>query len=280
MPIDALDPAPGAVHGPACRVPDAARVTWTSLDDDETRVLRDALASGLWTAGAPARWAKRERRSYTFVGELATGRGPRAVVVKRVPEPLGPVGAIRRATGRTKALRQVHGAVRLARIGVRASAPLLVLRGEEEGRWYEWLVLGALPGQDVLRALAGGALDHAGVRAVAERVGRVVETITRAGLFNRDHKLSNQILLPDGSIGVIDTVDVRSGGGAASVEKMLLTMLREARGVGALPGLVAMARCVRAAAGSGWRTQLRRLSALESKMGDTTPAVDPLADAD
>jgi hypothetical protein len=117
------------------------------------------------------------------------------------------------------------------------------------------------------------------MRALAERVGAIVATIARAGLTNRDHKLSNQVLLADGDIGLVDTVDVRPGGGAPGVEKMLLAMLREARGVGALPGGRTLARCVRAACAERWKAAFRRLESIELRLGDTKPEVDPLADA-
>lgn len=262
----------------ACRTPPSAALVWSSLDEHESRLLRDALGAGLWTSGAPVRWAKREGASYTFLGELATARGPRRVVVKRIQQAGGLVGALRRAAGRTKALRQAHGAAMLARIGVRTSPPLLVLRGEEDGRHFEWLVLSELAGTDLLRALAQG-MEADRLRTVAQRAGELVATISAAGLQNRDHKLSNQILGPDGAIGVIDTVGVRPGGGGAAIERMLVAMLREARGAGVLPDARAMARCVRAATGPGWRAVLRRLVALEVRLGDTTPRVSPLTDA-
>jgi hypothetical protein len=115
--------------------------------------------------------------------------------------------------------------------------------------------------------------------ALARSVGEFVRTINEAGLYNHDHKLSNIIRCEDGEFGIIDTVAISGAACIAEPSFMLLTMLKEAQGVGLLPRRTLLMRCLQFGVGGEdplseeWRFIEQSLE----NAGDTTPKVSPLS---
>jgi len=136
-------------------------------------------------------------------------------------------------------------------------------------------VLLAAPGTDLVATLHASGLPPREESALADAAGSLVRDIDRAGLFNRDHKLSNVVRRPDGSLAVIDTVAIAPRRADGRI-RMLEAMLREAAGTGLLPRRALRARCVIAAmGGESWRGAWRELQTRLLAAGDTPPRVDP-----
>lgn len=216
----------------------------------------------------------------------------------------------------TKHFRQWRGAERVEAAGFHACRPHAVLRARTPmGETADVLVLEALPGRSVLELLAweatSGRPDEAlGVRerhALASSVGLWTGDLLRAGVFNRDHKPSNIIALPDGGFALVDTVgvwdarrrrepgdrtedlvlsaddrdtsgfDARDPGLPAA---MLASLWLEPAGIGrpvsratAMRAVIGLARGSRPFARAVWRAAEQFIR----DHGDPTPADDPLA---
>lgn len=233
----------------------------------------DAIVAGRWAA--PPRLVKSEGKARTWLGDLHAGGDTLCVVVKRIPERRGLKRALHRCLSISPAFRQWRGAKLLEAGNVPTSRPLALLRGGG----FEWLVLEAVDGEDALRRMHAMRERGAVIRdehALADALGALVATMDRAGLGNRDHKLSNLIVGPLGDLAVIDTVGVMRGGG--DQERMLFAMAAEARGVGLLPRRALLMRVLRAA-GVPRRITWRAIERAIAQAGDTTPRVNPLEDA-
>ena len=231
----------------------------------------EALRADDWAPGS--RFVKRDGGRWVWLGDLEIASGVVGLVIKgRARSGIGPA-ADRRA------IKQAIGARRLGRAGVLTSEPIALLdvRLETGGR-ERWFVLRALQGQTLAQAVAcGGERPQEEDAELARRSGALVRTLCQAGLFNRDHKASNLIVTPSGEIGVVDTVAIRRRPvGALARRRMLLAMCKELSGIGVLPGLTQMMRCVLSAsddAHGDWRWIAQALR----DAGDTTPRVDPFS---
>lgn len=268
-------PLPAERDEPAPIVPEDASALpmpgWLRESDPEAAALAAALRTGAWAPGG--RMVKVEGGAFTFLGLLEMGGRVSEVVLKRVPHPPGALAPLRLTIAGTKAQRQCVGAWRLARRGARVSRPLALLRGVQDKRGYDWLLLERLPGRDLIHCLGEDELSVREQHETANRAGELVRMIAASGLFNRDHKLSNQILLPGGGVGLVDTVAIRRARAGGDV-RMLRSMLFEGAGTGVLPRRAVLMRCLRAAVDdpkSAWREMERALA----RAGDTAPRVDP-----
>jgi len=225
----------------------------------------EALRAGdRWAEGS--RFVKRDAGRWVWMGELGAEHGPRALVIKGRP---------RRALDALPdrhAIKQSIGARRLRAAGIPTSDPVALLDVSAAGGARErWLVLSALPGESLAHVCKRGG-DTPGL---ARRAGALVRTLSDAGLFNRDHKASNVIVSPGGELGVIDTVAIRAGSGDEKRRRMLLAMCKELSGIGAMPRLAQLWRCLAAASRTpkaDWRT----IAAMLRDAGDTTPRVSPV----
>lgn len=244
---------------------------WRPLPREEADALASALARGAWAPGG--RYAKRERDDYTWLGALRTASGQRPVALKRIAHKAGAFARIAIALRGTRARRQCVGAYRLDRKGIAVARPLMLLRGVQDGRTCDWLVLERIPGDDLINVLARNELGVRAMHAAAAEAGALARRITRAFLLNRDHKLSNLILTPSGSLVVVDTVTVQRR--KRRVHRLLAAMMYEAMGTRTLPRRAVLMRCVRAATDDPKR-MWRRLERMAREAGDTTPRVDPV----
>jgi hypothetical protein len=108
---------------------------------------------------------------------------------------------LKRLARATRAHRQWDGALRLAAAGFDTPTPLLLASVRLDGHPADLLVTRYLRGQTLIEHLAARSArpatpaDAAPDRALADAVGRHVAQIVRAGLFNRDHKPSNLLIL-------------------------------------------------------------------------------------
>ncbi len=212
----------------------------------------------------------------------------RDVVVKA--RTLSPSDRLKALVGQSRADRHWRGAARLARAGIRTATPLAILRGTLGGRPTELLVCEFVPGVSLLAAIA--ALARAPVpreHALARAAGLSIADLAgggAAGLFNRDHKPSNLIVLGEGAavprIVMLDTVAIRTARGDASLARMLASLVIEPTGVGLTPNLrrPLLFRAALAAADQD-RARARRLYRAAAQIvrehGDPTPRVNPLA---
>ena len=108
--------------------------------------------------------------------------------------------------------RQIAGARRLARAGLRTPAIPDGWRFARRGRPVVEMELAFVEGLSALEAIRDRTLDGPYRRAASAAVGEVVAEMIEAGIFNRDMKLANLILGDrDGQTEVwqIDTVGVR-----------------------------------------------------------------------
>lgn len=147
---------------------------------------------------------------------------------------------------RTQLERQIRGARTLQRIGVATAEPLLLVRGVDRAALTarESLVTRALPGRTLLHLMddSAGRQVHAPSfdvqRAVAHTLGCQLQRFAAAGLFNRDHKPSNLIVMFDDSppeIAVIDTVAIRRDRVRDGGLRMLTSLMLEPIGCGCPP---------------------------------------------
>lgn len=199
---------------------------------------------------------------------------------------------------RTQLERQIRGARTLQRIGVATAEPLLLLRGAHRatGTARESLVTRALPGRTLLHLMDDVARRRtqapslAAQRAVAHTLGRQLQRFAAAGLFNRDHKPSNLIVMFDDSppeIGVIDTVAIRRDRVRDGGLRMLTSLMLEPLGCGCPPPRTMRMRTLIAATTdashphgapliarkAAWRAVAQAIY----EHGDPTPRVNPLA---
>ena len=215
-------------------------------------------------------------------------------------EPLNTTGKLFRSLlHRTKAWRQWRGAALLRGSDIPCTPPRAILRGSGPSGRVEAFVGGWIEGPTVLERLADPELTRAERRRLAELVGRQIGRMWRGrgggtGLFNRDHKPSNLVVLNGGpdderndGIAVLDTLDIARGVSRSEVEQraMMRSLVRECIGCGVLPPMSARARVVRLAhsglgVGRGrWRSMYRRVWAgyAAEAAGATVPDDDPLS---
>lgn len=242
------------------------------------------LGRGVWLASA--RTLKDERGSWVKRARL----GGVEVVVKC--RRLGSTGdVLKAALGFGRADRHWFGAALLTGKKIATARPLLLGHARVGGVAHELLVLEALEGRTLLEWVAADARGEVGAtlcRTLGASAGALVRRLSEAGLFNRDHKPSNQIVTdPDaGTISLIDCVAIRRT--HAGIERMLAQLWIEAAGCGVPPRARMVARGLRAAsgggAGSAGRAERRELleaaRAIVQRHGDMRPSVDPLGDVE
>ena len=127
--------------------------------------------------------------------------------------PLTPTIALKLLLGLAQPQRQIRGAERLAKLGIRTPSPV--------GRWRFLrlkiglslaLELDYIPGRLALDVLTEGRIDPAVGRPLAAEIGAAVRLLAEAKLLHRDLKLSNIVIAEEGdrrSICVLDPVGVR-----------------------------------------------------------------------
>ena len=127
--------------------------------------------------------------------------------------PISPWTLMKYCVGRSQPQRQVRGAKRVRRAGLKTPDIVQPLRIEfTKGRLS--LELAYVNGESALDLLRKGSLDASSMRACAAGIGAIVPKIAAAGYFNRDLKLSNLIAQRDSNawiIWLIDPVGVRLG---------------------------------------------------------------------
>ncbi|MDX2116104.1 MAG: lipopolysaccharide kinase InaA family protein [Planctomycetota bacterium] len=247
-----------------------------------------ALATELggpgWTASA--RLLKREGGSAVYEGASSVGR-----LVVKVMTLDRPKDALSRLAGVTRLGRQWRGSERLAQLGFQVARPLLLWRGRgPQGKLVEALAMERLEGNTALELLAQrGRCDPDTLRRIARRIGTDVGRMSALGVYNRDHKPSNLLVMSldaDLRVAVLDTVAIRRarlGSRALARRRMLFALAVEPLGTGILPGvgvrLTVMRACARAAGlpasviADDWRAVARMLERHKSPV----PRTDPLA---
>ncbi len=215
----------------------------------------------------------------------------------------------------SRGFRQWRGSKALARAGIPTARPVALLtqyglsRAElDAGRKphsyanpREWLILEAAPGKTALDHLASHDLSVRDQHSLARAVGVQVSAMLRAGLCNRDHKLSNIIVSFEEGVPLvtlIDTVAIRRRGNPGEIVRMLATLLIESIGVHCPPRAPLAYRALRDAC-AAWlegtlarplgahkgdrkalralvRSTARRIDQYVTHHGDPTPRVNPL----
>lgn len=241
-----------------------------SSDRQAIQEIVNAIRSGdRWSADS--RFVKRDGSSWVWLGSLRTASDDVDLVIK------GRVGSRFGLISDRHAIKQAIGAARLLKIGVATSEPvalLNILTGS--GVRAHWFVLRALEGESLAHELARGERSFAVDAGLARCAGALVRTLCEAGLFNRDHKASNLIVLATGAIGIVDTVAIkRRRGCEQSRRRMLLAMCKELAGIGAMPRRSQLMRCLLSASVDP-RADWRAIERMLREAGDTTPRVDPL----
>lgn len=254
------------------------------------RVLRSSVADAPgvaravcdpgWLGGAAA--LKRTPRSIVLAGEASVD-GARAGVVVKALALDRPKDALSRVAGVTRGLRQWRAATALVARGIASERPLVLFRGRAGRRTVETIVTLRLSGQSLITHLARRNLSSRQEHELAGRIGELVRRMLDAGLFNRDHKPSNIIVVPAPGRTlapvVIDPVGVRRArpweGRDGLMARMLASLIIEPIGVGAAPPLSLRLRVLRSALGdvdrAALRAMWRRIEELVQAHGDPRP---------
>jgi hypothetical protein len=284
---------------PRVIVPASQHIRVIRSSPDAQALLR-TLSDPAWAAAA--RVLKRDERSTVLRGD--TPLGP--VVVKSMLARPGLAGVVARATNRTRLARQWRGATLLRDRGFITPTPLALWRGvDAQGRPVESLALTWLEGDTLLHLLARAiedptSLDHARRVALATAAGAHVARTLHAGLFNRDGKPSNLLVLApapgtaashgaEPTIAVLDPVGVRPLGllrRDRARRRMLFSLIVEPIGCGIdvpmRPRMEAMHACVSRLTGTGpgdarrvVREDFRAIDQMLFEHGDPTPRIKP-----
>ncbi len=232
---------------------------------------------------------------------LTLGKREHEVVLK--VEPLDSLRKkIQALLRQTKSFRQWRGADAIESRGFRAARAHAVLRE----RGVEILVIESLCGPNVLEAVADSAWRIRDQLQLADALGDWTSALCHAGIYNRDHKPSNVIVLrePAVTLALVDTVDVDvlskigrflETDSELDLADMLAKLYIEAKGAGHAPRRALWVRVLRSAwlAAYGkdkraeqhvsWRedrgevlASIRGLSRSVARHGDPTPKDDPL----
>lgn len=245
--------------------------------------LAAALSRGAWLPSAHT--LKAEGNSWV---KRATIDGIDAVVKCRPLE--RPADALKAALGFGRADRHWLGAALLVAKSIPTARPLLIGHARtppsrtSRGTLCELLVLEALPGRTLLEWLAleaSAEVDPRLASRLAGAAGALVRTLATAGLMNRDHKPSNQIVTDaeTGIIAVIDCVAIRRT--YAGLERMLAQLWIEPAGCGVPARATLAVRALRGAAGpTASRAERRALWSAAAEIvrqhGDPRPRSNPL----
>jgi hypothetical protein len=194
-----------------------------------------------------------------------------------------------------------RGAALLASKKIPTARPVILLWARLDRQPVELLVLEHLPGPtllQVLDAIARGQGPSVRIQhAIAVAAGSTIPAVLGAGLWNRDHKPSNLIVLntdsPQPRIAIIDCVGIRRYGRLGidelEGEDMAASLFIEPTGCGCPPrralwlrALLAMfdsqaLNAPRADRHADLRGTIAGLSDLIATHGDPRPRTDPLA---
>ena len=191
----------------------------------------------------------------------------------------------------TPAWRHWRGALLLKKKGIRTAEPIALFRYIHEGTWIEVLVMEALNGRSVLEHLATGELSVRQEHLLARAIASQLNTLTNAGIRNRDHKPSNLIVTHiddnEASVAIIDCVGIKRDSSFMSDEPldMMISLMLEPAGCNCPPRRTLMMRVLRSYDGAvddiDWRDVRRdaweHVSCLVQNHGDPTPKINPLA---
>jgi hypothetical protein len=265
--------------GPAAL--ERVRVRRAARGVDAPAIVR-ALERGDW--GDRSTLLKREGASWVRRAKIA---GSDVVVKCRGLERTGAL--LKAGLGFGRGDRHWYGAALLASKKIATARPLLLGHGLVDGQRAEVIVLEALSGRTLLEHAARAARGESGVREqhrVAAAAGVLVRTFAERGLWNRDHKPSNQIVVDTGDdaraaeIAVIDCVAVRRAVGPVAgigIVRMMAQLWIEPTGCGVRPRRALVARALVSA--SSDREQLRDLARaallVVEAHGDMRPRVIP-----
>ncbi len=137
------------------------------------------------------------------------GEGPRTVKTW----PLTPLRILKMLAGQSQAQRQLRGAHRLAKAGVRTPRPVGSWRIVRAGRWLGvWLELEFVDGRSAYELARRDGIDLGFGRRCACRIGRAVRALAEARIVHRDLKLENVVIAgpdEDPEIWLLDPVGVR-----------------------------------------------------------------------
>ncbi len=262
---------------------------------DEAVAIQRALLSGDWRADAEV---LKDAPGGCVFGAQIGGAG---YVFKT--QPVRTLrDRLRSSLGRSRLARQWRGAEALTKIGVRTARPLLLARGlDDAGQITEVLVIERLAGRSLLEHLRDDDLTTDELRALTESMAIDLEAMWLRA-FNRDHKPSNLIVVPDDELGlrcaVVDTVGVRTlrgvrAGSDQKLARMLASLYIEPLGVGCAPGVRRWYRLVcrvcdapapKGKRKPGWspraafgfaRTLAARAGRIVTEHGDPTPKDNP-----
>ncbi len=218
-------------------------------------------------------------------------------VVVKVREMRGLKERIKLWADNTRGVRHWNGAEWLMSQGIATARPyVLAIERRPEGM-REWLVLRMLSGKTLLQHMADQDLSVKQEHSLARQLARQMYSLTMANRFNRDHKPSNLILVPDTEgfrPALIDCVGIRKGG--HMFWRMFHALAVEPTGLGILPRKAIRARVIREfnrvefetdpfyANGRNFRVLQRTRRVLWSivskslnRHGNPTPVVNPLA---
>ena len=262
---------------------------------EEAFVVQRALQQGTWRSGAAV--LKESAGGCVFEAQIAG----KSYVLKTHPVRTLQ-DRVRSSLGRSKLARQWRGAEILTTIGVRTAAPVLLARGlDESGELLEVLVIECLQGKSLLEHLRDDDLDANEQRLLTESMAVDLEAMWLRA-FNRDHKPSNLIVVPDDDRGlrcaVVDTVGVRAlrgvrAGSDHKLARMLASLYIEPLGTGCAPEVLCWYRLVcrlcdapqpKGKRKPGWstraafgfaRTLAGRAGRIVNEHGDPTPKDNP-----
>lgn len=211
----------------------ALRVIRTALEADG-RAWAAALADGQWRQ--KARVLKRDGGTVVYRTRLLD----REVVVKCWD--MTTKSRVQSLLGNTRGLRHWRGAARLRKCGVATAWTWALLRGDDEGRRVESLVMEALSGRSLLQHMADRDLTVPEEHAVTAAVARDVARLLHRGLYNRDHKPSNLIVVDPArsaaKVAVVDCLAISTVGLLKGQEpglQMFTSLMLEPIGVGHPP---------------------------------------------
>ena len=195
------------------------------------------------------------------------------------------------AVGSTRGCRHWRGSRRLHTLGLSTPTCHALVHGRSEGARVEVLVMDRVAGRTLLEHLACPTLPVRAQHRVACALANQCADMARAGVFNRDHKPSNIVVVKasadDALLAILDTVAVRPLARPGPTAPPLERLIIEAIGIGATPRRSLIARFLtewiaRSVADPSHRPAALRatwatLSARVEAHGNPTPTDNPLS---
>ncbi len=238
-------------------------------DGEDERSLGALVATEQWRHAAQILKDDRDTTVYRGVDDAGL-----PIVVKRMV-----MRSVRRKItsrlGWSRLARQWRGSELLQAAGI-ATAPCRVLFRD---RHIETLVLDWVDGATVAECCAHGGLSVRDEHAITTAIGVQVMAISRAGMFNRDHKASNLVVRLrenyEPGIVLIDTVGIRKG--QPSALTMLAKTMIELIGIGAPPRRTLCMRALKAAYPKDTKSAWRAIAGIIYAHGDPAPKISPVS---